>query len=174
MLVAEPFLVVGLIAWSKHSYDRWQVDSRKRRVSGGPWRSKNRPPEIHLRKRFGKETFHGIPEGLYTVELYARVRRAVQVEGKRNQNRGHFTIAAEEIVETLRNYLLLLRPICSPRSNRQNIYAMKSRKKAESDEHKDATHSELPFRQMEANVERSWGCDQFARQALHCKARAEL
>jgi hypothetical protein len=33
--------------------------SQERRESGGPWRSKNRPPEIYLRKRSGKERFVG-------------------------------------------------------------------------------------------------------------------
>ena len=36
---------------------------QERRESGGPWRSKNRPPEICLRKRSQEERFRGIPEG---------------------------------------------------------------------------------------------------------------
>ena len=36
---------------------------QERRVSGGPWRSKNRPPDICLRKWSEEGTFRGIPEG---------------------------------------------------------------------------------------------------------------
>ena len=50
------------------------------RVSGVLWRSKSRPPH------FGFKTLQcscvcGTPGGVYKVEVYARVRRAVQVDG---------------------------------------------------------------------------------------------
>src|SRR5208282_2346964 len=73
-----------------------QKSTTKRRVSAGSWRSKSRPPRqavvsrtsrfsLGFRRRFGAHRRRCLPwdtGGMKTVELYARVRRAVLVEGK--------------------------------------------------------------------------------------------
>ncbi len=48
---------------------------QERRESGGPWRSKNRPPEICLRKRSQEERFVGYRRDVHSGAICTRSAR---------------------------------------------------------------------------------------------------
>ena len=50
---------------------------QERRESGGPWRSKNRPPEICLRKRSQEERFLGYRRDVHSGAICTRSARGL-------------------------------------------------------------------------------------------------
>ena len=50
---------------------------QERRESGGPWRSKNRPPEICLRKRSQEERFVGYRRDVHSGAICTRSARGL-------------------------------------------------------------------------------------------------
>ena len=50
---------------------------QERRESGGPWRSKNRPPEICLRKRSQEERFEGYRRDVHSGAICTRSARGL-------------------------------------------------------------------------------------------------
>ena len=50
---------------------------QERRESGGPWRSKNRPPEICLRKRCQEERFVGYRRDVHSGAICTRSARGL-------------------------------------------------------------------------------------------------
>ena len=61
---------------------------QERRESGGPWRSKNRPPEICLRKRSQEERFVGYRRDVHSGAICTRSARGVKGGEKLGQRGG--------------------------------------------------------------------------------------
>ena len=68
---------VRVPAYSRRSVRAGEKLGQERRESGGPWRSKNRPPEICLRKRCQEERFVGYRRDVHRGAICTRSARGL-------------------------------------------------------------------------------------------------
>ena len=76
-IAASGYTALHRAAWDGRTVRAGEKLGQERRESGGPWRSKNRPPEICLRKRSQEERFVGYRRDVHSGAICTRSARGL-------------------------------------------------------------------------------------------------